>query len=171
MKKIVLVLSWWLVSVALVYAQAANQFRQVTYANLGVPANNGVRYCVDCGISDAGVCTSGGTGAYAYRVDSTWNCSKGNGSGGGGGTGDVSSNTSTSTVGQGVVFSSTTGKQIGRFGETGWLKALNGVLSAQTQLNISTDTNGNLPVSRLNNGTNAGPTTFWNGAGQWVEPP
>src|SRR5690242_2253047 len=94
----------------IVAAQAASQFRQVTFDNLGQPAPNATRYCVDClptaPCTKASLSTpSNEKGAYAVRTSaSTWNCSIFAPSGSG--DGDVSSNTSTSTVGQGVVFSS-----------------------------------------------------------------
>src|ERR1041384_3284621 len=110
MKSLLLIL----VIPVLVAAQAANQFRQVTFANLGVPADNQVRYVVDGAVNPTtGVCMGGGTGAYAFRVGSVWKCSIF--APGGSGGGDVSSNTSTSTTGQATIFSNTTGKQIGRF--------------------------------------------------------
>lgn len=151
-----------------ILAQSANSFRQVTFSNLGLPAPNNVRYCTDCSISDAGICTSGGTGAYAYRVDSEWHCSKG--SGGGTGDGDVTSNTTTSTTGQAAIFSNTTGKQIGRFTSSGWVKATGGVLSTVASIDASTDLTGNLPLARFNNGTNASSVTVWCGNGTWCTP-
>lgn len=168
MKKSILLI---LILPLLVMAQAASEFRQVTFSNLGVPAPNKTRYCVDCGINaTTGVCESGGSGAYAYRVDSTWFCSKGNGGGGGSGSGDVSSNTSTATVGQAVVFSNTSGKQIGRFTQSGWIKATGGVFSAQASISLASDISGNLPVANLNNGSGASALTFWRGDGTWATP-
>lgn len=43
-----------------------------TFAALGTPANKEWRWCSDC--NAASPCTSGGTGAFAYRVGSAWNC-------------------------------------------------------------------------------------------------
>lgn len=86
----------WIVTVALlgcpvvVTGQAASRFRQTTFANLGVPAPNRVFYCVDC--RSTAPCSSGGSGAYAYRAGVAWNCNDGSpGSGGGGGGGSVTS--------------------------------------------------------------------------------
>lgn len=44
----------------------------VTYANLGAPANGTLIYCSDCQITNP--CASGGTGAIAKRLNSTWVC-------------------------------------------------------------------------------------------------
>ena len=156
-------------------AQAANQFRQVTFSNLGVPADNNVRYVVDGAVDPStGNCIGGGFGAYAFRLQTgstafVWRCSVF--APGGALGGDVSSNTSTSTVGQAAVFSSTNGKQIGRFTSTGFVNALSGVLGTQSKIHLNSDVDGNLPVANLNNGSNAGPLTFWSGDGTWKTPP
>jgi hypothetical protein len=46
----------------------------VLFSNLGTPANGTiVPNCTDCGQS-AGICTGGGTGGPAYRVNGVWKC-------------------------------------------------------------------------------------------------
>lgn len=154
-----------------VVAQQASGFRPTTFANLGAPQPNATRWCSDCGSNpDTGVCTAGGTGRYAYRTAGVWSCTVGSGGGGGGGGGDVNSNTSTANVGQLVVFSDTSGKQIGRFALTGFVKTLGGVASTQATIDLSADVSGNLPVTNLNGGTGAGAGTFWRGDGTWSTP-
>lgn len=44
----------------------------VLFANLGAPANGTFCYCSDCTI--ASPCASGGTGAWAKRLNATWVC-------------------------------------------------------------------------------------------------
>lgn len=44
----------------------------VVFANLGTPSNGTLKYCSDCTV--ASPCASGGTGALAKRLNSTWVC-------------------------------------------------------------------------------------------------
>lgn len=69
-------------------SSVASGFRQVTFENLGAPSDNNVRWVTN---GTAGSpCTGSGSGAYAFRVGSIWNCTTG-APGGGGGGGSVSS--------------------------------------------------------------------------------
>lgn len=66
-----------------------SSIRLSTFANLSTPASGNVRYCTDCATTSP--CTGSGSGAFAFRVGSAWNCSDGSSGGGGGGTGTVTS--------------------------------------------------------------------------------
>lgn len=62
------------------YNSASRRAQSTVFASLGAPLAGSFFYCSDC--NAASPCTSGGTGAFAYRVGTAWNCSNG-GSGGG----------------------------------------------------------------------------------------
>lgn len=47
-------------------------FTAVLFANLGTPANGHFAYCSDCTIANP--CASGGTGAWAKRLNGVWVC-------------------------------------------------------------------------------------------------
>jgi hypothetical protein len=47
-------------------------YTAVAFASLGTPANGTFCYCSDCTI--ASPCASGGTGAYAKRLNGVWVC-------------------------------------------------------------------------------------------------
>jgi hypothetical protein len=51
---------------------AASIYRS-TFANLGTPVDGSVRYCTNCNVNTT-PCTSGGTGAFATRVNGAWSC-------------------------------------------------------------------------------------------------
>ncbi len=101
MKRILLVLLFLLVSIPALTIQilaqqgagTAASIYNSTFANLGTPVNGSVRYCTNCQATSP--CTSGGSGAFAQRVGSAWNCA----SGGGGGGGTVTSVTGTTPIG------------------------------------------------------------------------
>jgi hypothetical protein len=48
-----------------------------TFANLGTPANGTFVFCSDCTVANP--CASGGTGAFARRLNAAWVCSDGGG--------------------------------------------------------------------------------------------
>lgn len=49
--------------------------QRVLFANLGTPQDSNWRYCTDCAATSP--CTGSGSGAFAYRVGSAWNCNVG----------------------------------------------------------------------------------------------
>lgn len=64
---------------------AAGQFTYTatTFATLGTPANGTATYCSDCTVTTAAscpatpascICAGAGTGAFAYRLNGTWDC-------------------------------------------------------------------------------------------------
>lgn len=75
MKKLVLLL---LVAVA-AWGQPSGGIpprpQRVLFANLGTPQASNWRYCTDCAATAP--CTGSGSGAFAFRVGSTWNCNAG----------------------------------------------------------------------------------------------
>jgi hypothetical protein len=48
------------------------QFSAVTFSSLGTPANGALIYCSNCTIANP--CASGGTGAFAKRLNGVWVC-------------------------------------------------------------------------------------------------
>jgi len=52
------------------------QLSEVTFANLGTPANMTVTGCSDCQVTSGAnnTCASGGTGSLAVRLNSVWRC-------------------------------------------------------------------------------------------------
>lgn len=105
-----------------VTTQTARRLAPTTFANLGAPANGEVRYCSNCQATSP--CTSGGTGADAFRIAGAWNCSNG-----GSGTGDVAGPAS-AVNGNLASFSGTTGKLIA---DSGIVPANVALLSGTTQ--------------------------------------
>lgn len=56
------------------------------FASLGTPGDGTVRYCTNC--TQANPCASGGTGAFAIRINGAWSCTAGGAGGGGVSDGD-----------------------------------------------------------------------------------
>lgn len=57
---------------------AAGMFQSVglTFSNLGTPADGNIVFCSDCQVTSTldNTCTSGGSGAFAFRINSAWRC-------------------------------------------------------------------------------------------------
>ena len=108
----------------------ASRIRRVTFAQLGTPSADAVRYCTDCAATAP--CTGSGGGAFAFRVGTNWNCTS---AAAGGGSGDVVGPASSTTNGV-AVFSDTTGKLLGS--RTATIDASNNlVLSTGSEVRFS----------------------------------
>lgn len=90
---------------AQVSSQTARRFTPTTFAGLGTPTDNSVRWCTNCQATSP--CTGGGTGAYAYgETGGAWSCNVG--AGGGGVTNSAGANVITKSDGTNLVASSIT---------------------------------------------------------------
>lgn len=84
--------------------------------------------------------------------------------------GDVIGNAAPVILEQLVLYADTSGKVIGNSTSTGRPKLATGVLSV-APIDLASEVTGNLPKTRLNNGTAASAGTFWRGDEVWAAPP
>lgn len=75
MRKTLITLAVLLTLPALAFNDPTMRIARLNFADLNAPLAGSVRYCLDCAATAP--CTGGGTGAFAYRVGSTWNCTNG----------------------------------------------------------------------------------------------
>src|SRR6266508_5511441 len=111
--KLLLLIALIIAAAAVVHPQARTAERVVDVAfsqlNTGNPPNDSIRYVIN-GTQGTSPCTGGGTGALAIKINGVWQCPHLTP---GVGTGDVSG-PSASTTGELALYTSTSGKSIGR---------------------------------------------------------
>lgn len=75
--KLLLLLVWFPLAAQVIDSPGiARRVTRSTFANLGAPGSDAVRYCTNC-IKGEDVCVAGGTGALAVRINGTWSCAGG----------------------------------------------------------------------------------------------
>lgn len=144
---------------------------QYAFTSLGTFRNGSLLYCSDC--TTTSPCASGGTGAFAERLNGVWNC----------GFANIAKTDTANTFASSGTQLFNDPVNILPDGTNGVGVDASGVLAAVgTGINRASDVNctgcvdlasevsGNLPVSHLNSGTGADNTTFWRGDGTWAAP-